>query len=153
MIPPGPKICNPLHYTHIAMFLFRQNSSNSREKPKVNNFFDIFVTLFNSAWKAKLLARGPNFSFWIFFSPKIFKVDLGSDTGSTLNFELYFFEIKWDLQVNGKIIIKFLLCESIVLLILNQSPRGRIFRFRNLFLITLKREKNSSTSFWVDPKT
>ena len=42
-----------------------------------------------------------------------------------------------------------------MLLILNQSPRGRIFRFRNLFLITLKREKNSSTSFWVaqgDPK-
>ena len=38
-----------------------------------------------------------------------------------------------------------------MLLILNQSPRARIYRFRNLFLITLKREKNSSTSFWIDP--
>ena len=63
------------------------------------------------------------------------------DPGSTLTFELYFFDIKWILQLNGQIIIKFLLWESIMLLILNQSPRGRIFRFHYLFPITLKREK------------
>ena len=34
---------------------------------------------------------------------------------------------------------------------LQSIPRGRIFRFHYLFPITLKREKNSSTWFRVDP--
>ena len=77
------------------------------------------------------------------------------DPGSTLTFELYFFDIKWILQLNGQIIIKFLLWESIMLLILNQSPRGRIFRFHYLFPITLKREKkmanlgSNQKIFWI----
>ena len=79
-----------------------------------------------------------------------------TDPGSTLTFELYFFDIKWILQLNGQIIIKFLLWESIMLLILNQSPRGRIFHFHNLFPITLKREKKFqylvSGRPGVDPK-
>ena len=32
---------------------------------KVNDFFNIYVIFFNNAWKAKSIAIGTNFSFWL----------------------------------------------------------------------------------------